>query len=324
MLSNQQFKKLLQNSKLKKPFLVGRAGEGKSQFYKDYCQGENLSIFILNCATLESQDFQGLPIVDKDGNTSYARPHFFNYDFLFFDELDRVQDATVKAGLHSLLIDGKINGHIYNGFIGAAGNGTNGNYDTVELDDSLKDRFIFIPFSYTVAQKIAYLEKIHAMNNFLRYVKTKPSVFDEYSTRTLDYCNNFHDDYKILKLVLDQGQVNHYESFVNGLLITFDDLCSMPSKELKQKISQLTSMTKISLSLDVSSQLEKIETLGPAPIENINYFINELDAEEKSNYFLSLKNKVIAEGEKTHVLFRKLQTKGFFKDQKEFLSELQK
>lgn len=318
MLSQKQFKLLLDNSKLKKPFLVGRRGEGKTQFVKDYCKSHNLRLMILNLSCIDAADFSGMPYNDN-GQMRYARPFFLDCDVLFMDEMDRVQDQQVKSTLLSFLIDGKINGHEFTGKIIGAGNGTEeGTNETSDFDDAMTDRLLKVPFHYTVQEKITYLESVFGNENlFLKYIKAKDSLFEDFSTRTLEYCLQFPEDFYILQLALGKEVVKHYEQFVNDLVISLDDLISGKSYD------KLNSMTKISLSHDIAANLGRIVECNAKQIKHLNGFINSLAAEEKSSYFLLLQKKALADVN-FRTLAKKLDSMGFFEEQKDFLKELGK
>jgi hypothetical protein len=318
MITQTQFKKLLEKSALKKPVLLGKRGEGKSQFIKDYATANLLKLNIINLSAIEAADFCGLPYIE-DGQTKHARPSFFDCDLLFLDEIDRVQDQSVKSSLLSLFIDGKINGHEFKGYICGAGNGTtDGNNETSEFDDAMTDRLLLVPFNYNTDQKIAYLEsKYGTENNLLKYFKAKYSIFEDLSTRSIDYSLQFHDDMNILKLCLNRELLQHYELFLSNLVVSLYDLISGKSFE------GLTSMTKISLSHDVAANLEKISSCDKKSIKHINSFINSLAAEEKSSYFLLLQKKALADSS-FRALAKKLDSLGFFAEQADFLKELGK
>lgn len=318
MIKLEQLKKMLDNSQLKKPMLIGKRGEGKTEKVKELARHYKLSLFILNISAIEAQDFCGLPFI-KDGISHYARPHFFDYDILFFDEIDRVQDQSIKAALLSLFNDKKINGHEYKGFIICAGNGTeHGQNETSDFDDALNDRIVKVPFAYSTSEKISYLEKKHGIENtLLKYFTAKEAIFDELSTRSVDYSLQFSSDLELLKYCLPSELLRHYEMFLNNLVLTLDDLINLKPFE------KLSSMTKISLANDISNNLQKISGLPVESIEHLNRFVNSLAAEEKTNYYLKLQN--LALNDKTFkATAKKLNDSGFFKDQKDFLKELNK
>jgi MoxR-like ATPase len=116
------------------PFLVGPRGEGKTSFIKELASELKRDLTILNLSAIESSDFCGLPYIDS-GLIKYVKPSFLDSDILFLDEVDRVRDSSVKSSLLSLLVDRKINGHYLkdNCLIFCSGNGTSGNYETIEF-----------------------------------------------------------------------------------------------------------------------------------------------------------------------------------------------
>lgn len=57
------------------PFLESGHGAGKTQFVQQVASTNNMGLFTLNLAAIESSDFTGMPYIDK-GITKYARPAF--------------------------------------------------------------------------------------------------------------------------------------------------------------------------------------------------------------------------------------------------------
>lgn len=323
-MNRKLFKVLMDNQQLKKPYLVSRSGEGKSAYVKDYAKDEKQSLFILNMSSIESQDFCGLPYRDENNVTKYARPHFLNHDILFLDEIDRVQDASIIAALISLFIDGKINGHEFTGKIVCAGNAEHDS-GTSEFPIALNERIVRQNFAYSAQEKIEYLTgKFGENNKFLKYCSANYKIFDELSTRSIDYyCQIYAADSSAISAVLPAELNRHFENFLANLTMTLDDLITIEPIQLQKRIDALKSITKVSLSLDVAASLEKISYMTKEQVTNINFFINSLETEIKSNYFLQLKTKALKQ-DSFKDLALKLNDLGFFKEQKEFLKELQK
>lgn len=306
------------------PFLKGPRGEGKTTYVKDLSKhiGKEKGLIIMNLSAIESTDFCGLPYIDeKNKVTHYAKPSFLEADVLFLDEVDRVRDSAVRNSLLSLLIDRKINGHELNPdcIILTAGNGLGDEadghtYDTVELDEALSDRLITIDFRYSVEEKLSYLRERYAENMFTKFLEVKPELLKTYSSRRIEAFlkvdNSFCD------LFLGKETARLFSHFVQSNLVTLEDL-----KTGNFDFSALSPISKSSLIVDIVQGFYEVK---PAEAKNINKFINQLRAEEKSNYFTKLKKLCLDNPEKFKVKADELNKADMFKGQKEYLVELTK
>jgi hypothetical protein len=176
--------------KMRTLFMKGYSGIGKTDVVRqasaeldrllhekgELKKGESLKCMTLCLQFLETPDFMGLPFIDKDNVTRYARPAFFpqeGHGILFLDEVNRC-NRDLRSGLLTLLQDREINGHKLpeDWLIVAAGNPTddeNGNYETVEFDDALKDRLAEMWFKFDLSEFIKYL--------VTRYTEKNPVVY---------------------------------------------------------------------------------------------------------------------------------------------------
>lgn len=303
---------IAKNSKLV-PFLVGKHGEGKTSLIKDIAAENNLTLSILNLSAIEAADFCGMPYIDNN-QTKTARPAFFDADLIFLDEIDSVRDSAVKAALKSLLMDRAINGNKLNDttLLMAAGNGTNGDYDTQEFDAALGDRLVSIPFEYTIEQKIDYLTEKYPNHNLVKFAAAKTEIFGQLSTRRIEEaCKVGHD---ALKFFLGSDIFRAYNQFISLNMVKLSDI----ENDLYD-FSKLTVLSKSSLIQDISAAFYTLENSG---LNNINAFINQLNAEEKANYFSKLKKLCLKDSEKFKARANELNALGFFSGQAKFLKEL--
>jgi len=321
----KNFKYYFYNQDLKKPFLVSKSGQGKSQFIKDFCKSENKTLAIINGSCLEAQDFIGLPYKDENNIVRYAMPYFLTCDVVFIDEIDRIIDESIKNTLLSLFIDKKIGEHVFNGYFVTAGNAEH-DESTLQFSIAMNERLQRLNFSHSTQEKINYLTSKYnnESNLFLKYCTANYKIFDELSTRTIEYyCQLFNASSEALSEILPIELKRHFENFIEGLTLSLNELIELDAFSVQKRISELKSISKVSLSLDVASNLEYIASLDSEKIKKVNYFINSCEAEIKSNYFLTLKNKALTDI-KFQDLAKKLNDLGFFKDQSDYLKELQK
>jgi hypothetical protein len=297
------------------PHLVGPRGEGKTTYVKDLAKLLNKELTILNLSAIEATDFCGLPFIENN-LTKYARPQFLNSDFLFLDEIDRVRDSSVKSSLLSLLVDRKIQGHELkeNCIIISAGNGQVEGYDTTDFDIALEDRLLIKDFTYSISEKLGYLNAKYPHNTFIKFLEIKPEILSEFSGRRIEAflkVNNVQ-----CEIFFNKEVARMYKHFIEETMVTLDDI-----KKGVYDFNILSTISKSSLVIDIVNDFYRLDTKDA---KNINKFINLLRAEEKSSYFTKLKKLCLENPENFTEKSNELNEAGLFKGQKDFLTELTK
>ena len=313
MLSKTQVLRVESDTKLV-PLLIGKTGEGKTQFVKEIASENGLKLVILNLSACEAVDLLGIPTI-IDGRTVWAKPAFFDADILFLDEIDRVRDTSVRSALLSLLDQRKLNEHEFKGKIVAAGNGKTGINETIEFDDAGNERFCFVDFSFSIHEKVSYLKAKYPTSSFIKYCEVRPEIFERFSARRIEKSARIADDIQILKAVLNAETASHYEMFVQQNLVTLSDILRGESYD------RATSLTRLTISYEVACSLDLLCQANEKEISNVSSFIRSLAAEEKSLYFTKLKDSLVR-GLIDLETLTCLNTKGLFAGQKEYLKEL--
>jgi hypothetical protein len=146
--------------------LRGRHGVGKSEFVSSYFEEKGYRVITLFLGQLsDAGDLLGLPYHEKVGDvtvTKFAKPDWWPKNkkdkvVLFLDEFNRanqeVMQAVFELALNRTLAGDKLpdNCHVI-----AAMNPADSNYDTVELDVALLDRFNLYEFKPTVQEWIRW------------------------------------------------------------------------------------------------------------------------------------------------------------------------
>ena len=318
MITHEQLAAMCTKTRLI-PFLEGQRGEGKTAFINSLGKYFDKTVSILNCSAMDSLDLMGLP-EKVNGNTYYARPKFMDADIIFFDEADRIRDESVKSSLLSLWMDRAINGNALNddAWVICAGNGSTDADNTIEFTGALKDRVVYIPFSYTTKQKIAWLYGAHGHSNLLRFFEVKPDLFEEFSSRRIENALKIQAHPELLGYYLTDLVARAYKTFLEENMVTLEHI-----KSGKYEFGKLTSLTKISLCHDIAAQLSQLQECGDKELKNINEFVNSLKPEEKSLYFLKLKELALSLNEFKPIV-QNLNKHGFFDKQKTYLEELVK
>lgn len=313
MLSKTQILRVERDTGLV-PFLVGKTGEGKTQFVKEIASENNLKLSILNLSACESVDLLGIPTVKED-KTVWAKPAFFDSDILFLDEIDRVRDMSVRAALLSLLDQRNLNGHKYAGIIIAAGNGQTGINETNEFDDAGAERFMYVDFKFSVYEKISYLKAKYPLSSFIKYCEVRPEIFDRFSSRRIEKSAKIADDICILKAILTSETASHYEMYLQQSLVTMGDIMAGESYD------KATSLTRLTICYEIVTNLNRLIESSLDEIDRLANFIKSTAAEEKSLYFTKIKTALL-KGTVSIETLTLLNSKGLFSGQKEYLKEL--
>ncbi len=175
-------------NRLRSIYLEGHAGIGKSQLVRQVAEAvsqaikEPVQCQVLNLQFCERPDFMGLPRIDENGNTVYARPSFLPKEglgILFLDEANRV-DPDIQSGMLTLLEDRCVNGHeigkswmiILAGNPESAGDGSR--YKVNEFDLALQDRIATVKVTGNVPDLIKFLEKKYSNHILLKFLDYFP------------------------------------------------------------------------------------------------------------------------------------------------------
>jgi len=160
--------------------LRGRHGVGKSEFVEGFFGDLGYRVVTLFLGQLsDAGDLLGLPYheeVDGVKVTSFAKPSWYPTDknervVLFLDEFNRanqeVMQAVFELALNRTLGGDKLpdNCHVI-----AAMNPADSNYDTVELDTALLDRFNMYEFKPTTQEWINWAIKNKVDNDVIGFI----------------------------------------------------------------------------------------------------------------------------------------------------------
>jgi hypothetical protein len=128
--------------------LIGRHGVGKTTIVKDLAEKLDVEFKYYSSATLDPySELIGIPVPDTDHreqkNVDYFRPKDLNRaEFIFFDELNRVQNERVLNAVLEIVQFKTINGEpLPNLKMVWCAINPPGDYQVVELDPALEDRF---------------------------------------------------------------------------------------------------------------------------------------------------------------------------------------
>lgn len=218
--------------RLRPLYLEGHAGIGKTQIVKYVSKTlselikEPVLCEILNLQFCERPDFMGLPKIDNDGNTTFARPKILPKEgrgILFLDEANRV-DSDIQSGMLTLLEDRNINGHELgqDWMIVLAGNpsGSSGvgghQYKVGDFDFALRDRIAKICVTGNFDELLCYLQEKYTGHILLKFLEYCPEFisFDgqgcsprsfEYALRSTLNITDFNDPIFLRNLSVELG-----------------------------------------------------------------------------------------------------------------------
>lgn len=148
-----QTKNVLKTMPLDKSvMLVAKHGVGKSSVVKQVAQEMGIEFHDVRLSQCEVGDIKGLPCLDeKNQRTTFLKPYWWPRDpnssgILFFDELNRATKDVLQA-VFEICLDRRLDGEkLPDGWrVVAAINGSE-EYDVVELDPALLDRWFYIDF----------------------------------------------------------------------------------------------------------------------------------------------------------------------------------
>lgn len=151
-----QTRKLLRDMPTDKSImLVAKHGVGKSAIVKQAAVETGGDFFDVRLSQCEVGDIKGLPFLDEASQrTRFLKPYWWPRDpnskgILFFDELNRANKDVLQA-VFEICLDRRLDGEaLPKGWRVVAAINASDDYDVVELDPALLDRWFYIDFDPT-------------------------------------------------------------------------------------------------------------------------------------------------------------------------------
>lgn len=149
----------------KSVMLVAKHGVGKSSVVKQVAQENGWGFQDVRLSQCEVGDIKGLPYLDKENmQTVFLKPKWWPRDpnskgILFFDELNRATKDVLQA-VFEICLDRRLDGDpLPEGWrVVAAINGDD-DYDVIELDPALLDRWFVIDFDPSPEEWVSWARK---------------------------------------------------------------------------------------------------------------------------------------------------------------------
>ena len=156
---------LQQLPKSKSIMLAAKHGVGKSSLIRQAAEELGEEFYDVRLSQCEVGDIKGLPLLDeKNECTRFLKPRWWPRDpnskgTLLFDEINRATKDVLQA-VFEICLDRRLDGEkLPDGWRVVAAINADDEYDVVELDPALLDRWFYIDFDPTQKEWIAWAIK---------------------------------------------------------------------------------------------------------------------------------------------------------------------
>ena len=164
--------------------LRAKHGVGKSSVVRQATEEMGIGFFDVRLSQCEVGDIKGLPYLDQETKTTvFAKPYWWPRDpeskgILFFDELNRASKDVLQA-VFEICLDKRLDGEpLPKGWrVVTAVNGED-EYDVVELDPALLDRWFVVDFDPSHKEWIAWASKTGVSEEVIEFVRENKNVLD--------------------------------------------------------------------------------------------------------------------------------------------------
>jgi hypothetical protein len=307
-------------------------GVGKSSCVKQVAKQLGIEFFDIRLSQCDVGDIKGLPY--RDGETmKFAKPEWWPRDsnskgILFFDELNRASKDVLQA-VFEICLDRTLDGDkLPDGWKIVSAVNSHSDYDVLELDPALQDRWFHIDFSPTAKEWLDWADgKVNPA--IVQFISQNQNLLDAPvgnletgrvypSRRSWEALSHF-----ILELnLLDESNVGLLVQSTKGwcgeeCAIMFQKFVANEFKLLKAE-DVLDNFKKVKSQIEKSSEdIEVISALANAVIKEANNReaknLQDKQKEALKQFFLMLPNDVasdfflgLTEGKKTARLITKL------------------
>lgn len=168
----------------KSVMLIAKHGVGKSSVVKQAAIENGWDFYDVRLSQCEVGDIKGLPYLDRENmQTVFLKPKWWPRDpdskgILFFDELNRAPKDVLQA-VFEICLDRRLDGEpLPAGWrVVAAINGDD-DYDVVELDPALLDRWFVIDFDPSVKEWLSWARAHNIHEAIVDFISRSPELLD--------------------------------------------------------------------------------------------------------------------------------------------------
>lgn len=184
MNAYQTIKILKEMPTSKSIMLVAKHGVGKSSIVKQVAEDLGIEFYDVRLSQCEVGDIKGLPFLDeKNRRTDFLKPKWWprNPDskgILFFDELNRASKDVLQA-VFEICLDRRLDGEpLPDGWRVVSAINATDDYDVVDLDPALLDRWFYIDFDPTPKEWIAWAVRSNINPSIVDYIEQNEELLD--------------------------------------------------------------------------------------------------------------------------------------------------
>jgi hypothetical protein len=178
-------KKILASLPVDKSIMLrAKHGVGKSSVVKQSAAEQGIGFHDVRLSQCEVGDIKGLPAIDAEkGITTFMKPYWWPRDpessgILFFDELNRASKDVLQA-VFEICLDRRLDGErLPDGWRVVTAINADDEYDVVELDPALLDRWFVVDFDPTPAEWIAWARAAKVSDVVVEFISRNPNLLD--------------------------------------------------------------------------------------------------------------------------------------------------
>lgn len=162
--------------------LKAKHGVGKSNTVKQVAEEMGWGFYDVRLSQCEVGDIKGLPY--RDGNImKFAKPEWFPTDpeskgILFFDEVNRATKDVLQA-IFEICLDRRLDGvKLPDGWRVVAAINADDDYDVIELDPALSDRWFHIDFDPTAEEWLDWAKDNKIKSEIRQFISRNENLLD--------------------------------------------------------------------------------------------------------------------------------------------------
>lgn len=203
--------------------LAAKHGVGKSSVVRQVADELGGQFHDVRLSQCEVGDIKGLPLLnDVEGRTEFLKPYWWPRDqdstgILFFDELNRATKDVLQA-VFEICLDRRLDGEkLPDGWRVVAAINADDDYDVVELDPALLDRWFYIDFDPDVNEWVSWAVKNEVHPSIIEFIQQNPELLDP-PVGNLEAGKVYPSRRSWAKFDLTLKSLNLYESVDEGLI----------------------------------------------------------------------------------------------------------
>ena len=162
--------------------LKAKHGVGKSSVVKQVAKENGWNFYDVRLSQCEVGDIKGLPY--REGSVmKFAKPEWFPTDpeskgILFFDEMNRASKDVLQA-IFEICLDRRLDGvNLPDGWRVVSAINADDEYDVIELDPALSDRWFHIDFNPSVDEWLTWAKEAGIEESIRQFIAQNNNLLD--------------------------------------------------------------------------------------------------------------------------------------------------